>query len=132
MKKLYSTTALLIFGLGMPSIAQPIQPSAVVAQASRPDGAYLDRDWTVSIYYANNSYHYTGFKHRNQSSIELAGATLSRDGSRRIYTWNNSGTRYQIVWQPQDPDFIRVRVTSPSGKEILNRLLRRRSAEGDI
>jgi hypothetical protein len=56
--------------------------------------------------------------------IRLPNAGISQDGSRRIYTWNNRGTRYQVVWQRRDPDFIRVRrVTAPSGKEILNRLI---------
>jgi hypothetical protein len=32
--------------------------------------------------------------------------------------------KYQVTWKPSDPNFIRVQVTQPNGKLILNRLLK--------
>jgi hypothetical protein len=132
MKKLHSTVALFIFGLATPLLAQTFVPMAAVAKANSLDGVFADREWTISVYYQNNTYQYSGFNHQTQSSIQLSGATVKRDGQRKIYTWNNGGTRYQVVWQSQDPDYIRVRVTTPRGKEVLNRLLPRQSGEGGM
>lgn len=125
MKRLHATAALLIFGLATPLLVQAIAPMAVVASNNNPDGSFSDREWDISVYYRNNSYQYRGQLRGSDNSIQLSGATVLRDGQRRIYTWNNSGTRYQVVWKPQDPDYIRVRVTTPRGKEVLNRLLSR-------
>jgi hypothetical protein len=125
MNRLNTTAALLIFGLATPLLVQAIAPMAVVASDNNPDGSFSDREWDISVYYRNNSYQYRGQMRGSNRSIELSGATVLRDGQRRIYTWNNSGTRYQVIWKPQDPDYIRVRVTTPRGKEVLNRLLSR-------
>jgi uncharacterized protein (DUF58 family) len=129
MKLLNSTAALLMFGLATPLLTQAITPMAVVARENNPDGAFVDRDWTVSVLYQNNTYQYNGYNHQTQKSIQLSGATVSGDNIRKIYTWNNGGTRYQVTWQRRDPNFIRVRVLTPNGKEVLNRLLPR-SEEG--
>lgn len=128
MKRLYLTAALFIFGIVTPLVTAATHPIVAVAQpnnsnANNLDGTFVDREWTVGVSYRNNTYHYTG--RQGKSSIELAGATVLRDGARKVYTWNNSGTRYQVIWQARDPDYIRVRVTAPNGKEILNRLLSR-------
>jgi hypothetical protein len=128
MKRLYLTAALLLFGSLTPLVAISTNPTVVLAQttnskATNPDGFFSDREWSVGVSYRNNTYHYNG--RRANSSIELAGATVVRDGQRKVYTWNNSGTRYQVIWRSLDPDYIRVRVTTPNGKEVLNRLLAR-------
>jgi hypothetical protein len=128
MKRLYLTAALLLFGSLTPLVAISTNPTVAVAQTTtstltNPDGFFSDREWSVGVSYRNNTYHYNG--RRANSSIELAGATVVRDGQRKVYTWNNSGTRYQVIWRSLDPDYIRVRVTTPNGKEVLNRLLAR-------
>jgi hypothetical protein len=132
MKLLNSTAALLIFGVATPLLTQAITPMAAVARANNPDGAFGDREWTISVYYQNNTYTYNGYNLQTDKSISLSGATVSGDSNRKIYTWNNGGTRYQVTWQRRDPNFIRVRVITPSGKEVLNRLFARRSEEGGI
>jgi hypothetical protein len=117
----------IAFGITVPTIAIVSQPATAQirnAAANSPNGNFRGGEWNVGVYYRNNTYQYFGVNAAGKS-IELSGATVRRDGARRIYTWNNGGTRYQVVWQPQDPDFIRVRVTTPQGKEILNRLLSR-------
>ena len=122
MNRIHSTVALLIFG-AIPVIASAIAPMSAVAGDSEPVGCYQDRQWQISIDYQNNTYRYQGKKIGSAQSIQLSGATVSRVGSRQIYSWNNGGTRYQVAWKSQDPDFIRVRVITPNGKEVLNRLL---------
>jgi hypothetical protein len=131
MKRIHTTAALLIFGLATPLLAQAIAPTIAIAQsnnvrANNPDGVFKGGDFTVAVYYRNGTYQYDGRGLGDASnSIHLAGATVVRDGQRKVYTWNNSGTRYQVIWRAQDPDFIRVRVTTPRGKEVLNRLFSR-------
>ena len=122
MKRLHQTVGLFIIGI-LPLVTSAIAPMAAVAGDSSLAGCYKDREWQISVSYRDNSYRYQGKKIGSSRSIELSGATVSRDGARRIYTWNNGGTRYQVVWKSQDPDFIRLRVTTPNGKEVLNRLL---------
>jgi hypothetical protein len=125
MKRLHSTAALLIFGLATPLLTQAIAPMVAVASDNSLNGAFSDREWDIEVYYQNNTYQYRGQHRGTDRSIQLSGAIVSRDGQRRIYTWNNNGTRYQVVWKPQDPDYIRIRVTTPQGQEVLNRLLSR-------
>ena len=130
MKRIYSTAALFMFGLATPLFTQALVPMVAVAEANNLEGSFSDREWDISVYYRNNTYQYRGQLRGLDKSIELSGATVLRDGNRKIYTWNNNGTRYQVVWQRQDPDYIRVRVTTPRGKEILNRLLSRCEGKG--
>ena len=122
MKQL-NLAAALIFGLAVPALTQAIAPTIVHAEVKDLNDVFADKEWNVSIYHQNNSYHYRGYNVRTKSSIELSGATVTRDGERKIYTWNNGGTRYRVTWQPKDPSYIRVRVMTPNGKEVLNRLL---------
>jgi hypothetical protein len=129
MKRLYSTAALLIFGLATPVLVQAISPTIAVAKVVSPDGSFGDQEWNISVFQENNTYKYSGYNNRTKKSIQLSGATVLRDGQRKIYTWNNGGTRYQVIWQSKDPDYVRVRVTTPNGTEVLNRLLSR-SEEG--
>jgi hypothetical protein len=88
-------------------------------------GVFSDNKWNVSIAYDRNTYRYRANSIGDKTGIDLAGAVVGGTRDRRTYTWNNGGTRYQAIWQRKDPDFIRVRVLSPSGKEIFNRLLKR-------
>jgi hypothetical protein len=116
-------TALLI---ATPTIAASLFVApAVAAPEQRLDGVFGDDQWTVVVSYNRNTYRYTANKIGSQNSIDLAGATLDGTRDRRIYTWNNGRTRYQAIWQPKDPDFVRIRVLSPNGKEVFNRLLAR-------
>lgn len=129
MTRLHPIAIAITLGLTMPSIATILMPQPAAAQqlktaASQLQGTFLSGDWTIGIYYRNNVYNYAARDPAGRS-ISLSGATIRRDGARKIYTWNNGGTRYQAIWKPQDPDFIRVRVTTPQGKQVFDRLLRR-------
>jgi hypothetical protein len=125
MKQLHSTAALLFFGLATPLFFQAITPMAVLASANNPDGTFVDKEWTILVYRQGDTYRYRGYNNRTEKSIELSGAMIAGDRQRRVYTWNNQGTRYQVTWQRRDPNYIRVQVITSNGKEVLNRLLPR-------
>ncbi len=115
-----------LLGLSTPIlVVQPLQ-RPVLAQ-TMPQGVFQDDIWVVSLDFVNNAMTYYGENKRTGASIYLSGASVGGTTQRRIYTWNNAGTRYQITWQPSDPSFVRVQVFQPNGREILNRLLRRSS-----
>ena len=126
MTKLYQIAIAAIIGLATPTLFTSLNPAPVMAQSeTKLGGVFSDNKWTVSIAYDRNTYRYKANRIGDKTGIDLAGAVVSGTRDRRTYTWNNGGTLYQAIWQNKDPDFIRVRVLSPSGKEILNRLLKR-------
>jgi hypothetical protein len=128
--KLLNLAGAIIFGLATPLLTQSILPTVAVAGSNRPEGSFKDADWHVILSRQNNSYHYQGISLETGTSIELAGAKVSGTPQRRVYTWNNEGTKYQVVWQSKDPDFVRVKVVSSRGRTILNRLLTRGEGAG--
>jgi hypothetical protein len=128
--KLLNLAGAIIFGLATPLLTQSLAPTVAVAGSNRPEGSFKDAEWQLTLSRQNNSYHYRGVNIETGTSIELAGAKVSGNSQRRIYTWNNEGTKYQVVWQSQDPDYIRVKVVSSRNRTILNRLLRRSEDPG--
>ncbi|CCQ55311.1 hypothetical protein CWATWH0005_5271 [Crocosphaera watsonii WH 0005] len=88
-----------------------------------PNGNFRDDTWSVSLCCGDNIYSYRGQNLRTGDSLNLSNPTISGSSQRRIYTWRNGRYRYQVVWQNNDPLFIRLQVFSPNGREILNRLL---------
>jgi hypothetical protein len=66
-------------------------------------------------------YSYSGSLGNNGIDIKR-GAKNSGSNSRQVYTWDNKGTKYQVIWKPSDPEYIRVRVIS-GGREVLNRVI---------
>ena len=126
MTKLHQIAIAVMIGLSTPTLLASFNPAPVMAQSEQKlGGVFSDSKWNVSIAYDRNTYRYQANRIGDKTGIDLAGAVVGGTRDRRTYTWNNGGTRYQAVWQKKDPDFIRVRVLSPSGKEIFNRLLRR-------
>ena len=125
MFKLHQFAIATIIGLSTPMLLSVVNPISAIAQPQKLSGIFGDNKWTVSIFYEQNAYRYTATKIGDKTGIDLAGATVNTTGDRKTYTWNNGGTRYQAIWQQKDPDFIRVRVLSPRGIEIFNRLLKR-------
>jgi hypothetical protein len=113
-----------ILGISAPAIIDMAIPHQVLAvqKFNYPNNTFSDQEWSVTLNFTNNSYHYYGKHIPKGSSINLSGAVASGTHERQIYTWNNNGTKYQVVWQPNDPNYIRVQVVS-RGKVILNRLL---------
>jgi uncharacterized protein YraI len=126
MSRLHQIAIATILGLSTPIFATSFHPTPVMAeQAQKLDGTFADDQWSVSIIYRQNDYKYYAVNLKSRSEIKISDAIVSGTRDRRTYSWNNGGTRYQAIWQQRDPDFLRVRVFSPQGKEILNRLLKR-------
>lgn len=118
-----ATALAAILGLCTPTITTLVTNTPAVAAPRFPNGTFTDQEWSVSVSFENNSFRYRGQNLMTGDSISLSGARVSGNSQRRIYTWRNGATRYQVSWRPSDPDFIRVQVFAPNGKEVLNRLL---------
>ncbi len=123
MKQFYLAAA-LIFGCATPLLTTAIAPPQVLAQSNLSVAAFADREWRITVVDTSEGYTYSGYHKQTKRSIYLSGGKRSGNPQRQVYTWNNSGTLYQVTWQPGDPNFARVRVKTPSG-EVLNRLLPR-------
>lgn len=122
--KLSSLVCAVWIGVTTPTIATLTTLTAsAIAAPEMPQGLFMDRDWGVNLEFKAGTYHYRGTNHRTGKTLELAGASVSGTNTRRIYTWNNAGTRYRVIWQPKDRDYIRLQVIDPNGTERLNRLL---------
>jgi hypothetical protein len=121
--KLSALACAVWIGITTPTIAFTMLPSSATAALTQPQGLYLDNDWSVELGYKDGTARYYGKNIRTGKKLDLAGATLSSSGNKKIYTWNNAGTRYRVTWQPKDPDFIRLQVIDANGTERLNRLL---------
>ena len=114
-----------ILGISTPAIINMAIPHQAMAvqKFNYPNNTFSDQEWTVNLKFTNNSYHYNGKHIPKGSSINLSGAVASGTHERQVYTWNNNGTKYQVTYRPNDPNYIRVQVINPKGKIILNRLL---------
>jgi hypothetical protein len=113
-----------ILGIFTPAIIDMGIPNQAIARQKfdYPANEFSDKDWKVTLKFTNNSYHYYGENRNTNSRINLSGANASGSHERQVYTWNNNGTKYQVTYRPNDPNYIRVQVVS-QGKVILNRLL---------
>lgn len=113
-----------ILGISTPAMIDMAIPHQTMAvqKFNYPKNTFSDQEWTVTLKFTNNSYQYYGRKISNGSSINLSGAVASGSHERQIYTWNNNGTKYQVTYRPNDPNYIRVQVID-RGKVVLNRLL---------
>ncbi|MGB3638763.1 MAG: hypothetical protein WBA39_14490, partial [Rivularia sp. (in: cyanobacteria)] len=89
---------------------------------SFPEGKFTNNEWSLNLFARNNNIYYQAQSLKDSSSLNLENGRTSGSNERKIYTWNNGAYRYQVVWQPNDPDFVRLRVFTPSG-ELLNQLL---------
>lgn len=123
---LKALTLAAILGVATPVIADIATNTPVLAQNSFPSGNYQDGTWAVSFNWSDgDSFNYSGRNKRTGDSIQLYGAQMSGNAQRRVYTWYNGQTRYQVAWRPSEPNVVRVQVFAPNGREVLNRLLRR-------
>jgi hypothetical protein len=116
-----------IIGLSTPTVMDISNSHAVLAAQQRfdyPNGTFGDQEWSITLNYSDYTYSYSGANQHTGSNIYIdSQPKLSGNRQRQMYIWKNGQHRYQVTWRPKDPDFIRVQVISPNGKEILNRLL---------
>jgi hypothetical protein len=103
--------------------AQISAPATIIAVSDYPNAFFEDEEWSVGIDRVNDVYQYQGTNKKTGAEMRLSDGIVSGSTNRRIYTWNNKGTKYRITWQPADRAFIRVQAFDGRGKELLNRLL---------
>jgi hypothetical protein len=105
----------------LPAVAQ----SPAIASVTPPIGTFRDGNWIVTVSEQNDIYRYSAYDLRTGKSIDLRGATVTNQGSKRLYTWNQEDTKYRVIWQPQEQDYVRLQVIDPNQTELMNRLLSR-------
>jgi len=96
--------------------------------APRPEArraAYTDGEWLVAIGKNGDDFNYYGVNLETRDSITIRGAIVSANSQRQVYAWYNGDYRYQVAWQPSDPQVIRLQVFEGRDRELLNRLLYR-------
>lgn len=113
-------------GFATPIVVEGVANLRVLANPSFPSGNFGDDLWLITLSYENNVRRYYGQNLKTGDTIDLSGSNVSENNQRWVYTWLNDKYRYQVAWQPKEPDVIRLQILSPSGKIILNRLLQRR------
>lgn len=101
------------------------EPRSNVKRAAFTDAAFSDNEWLVAVGQNGNDLSYYGVNLRTQDSLTLRGARVSGNSQNRVYTWNNGDYRYQVAWQSNTPQVIRLKVFDERGRELLNRLLYR-------
>ncbi len=104
-----------------PAVAQ----SQAIAAVAPPIGTFRDGNWAVTVSEKSGVYRYSAYDLRTGKSIDLRGATITNQGSKRLYTWNNGDTQYRVVWQPQEKDCVHLQVIAPNQTEVMDRLLSR-------
>lgn len=98
--------------------------SAITAPKPNEYPAYADDEWLVTFEQDGKDIIYYGVNIKTKNGIKLRNVTVQSYPQRRVFSWNNGGTIYQIAYQPNDPDFVRLQVFEGK-KQLLNRLLRR-------
>ena len=121
-------TAVMV-GLVVPLVDNFSHPAAAQSQAiasvAPPIGTFRDGNWAVTVSEQNGVYRYSAYDLRTGKSIDLRGATITHEGNKRLYTWNNGNTQYRVVWQPQEQDYVHLQVIAPNQTEVMDRLLSR-------
>jgi hypothetical protein len=114
------------FALTLPALTLSIAPTASIAAApAKLEGYFMDDKVSVEVLSQNGYLTYKGTDLTTGKSISLKRVKIAGSNSRKIYTWSNAGTNYQVIWQPKDPDFVRLQVINPNGSMLTNRLLSR-------
>jgi hypothetical protein len=119
----------VILGLAVPTLPELVLQPSAMAGVQFPSGNFANKNWLITLSYNNNTHQYSGLNLKTGKTLNLSGATVSGDSQRRVYTWNNNGYLYQVSWQPNDPNFIRLKVFAPNKKEVLNELLEKHNGE---
>lgn len=120
----------LLTGFGTEAAKELIRiMSAPDPDASHPNAkkaAFTDDEWLVAIDQNGNDLTYYGVNLKTHDSLSLSGVTVSGTTQIEVYRWNNGSYRYQLSWQPSDPQVILLQVFNGE-EELLNRLLRQTS-----
>jgi hypothetical protein len=129
--KFGAIVASTLIALSVPTLT--LMPSFTLSAQARSNDIlptyYANSDWSVTVERSRGSYSYTGIDQHSGKTITLYGCRVSRSYDRVVYRWRNKGTVYQVSWRPSDPDFARLQVYSPHGRELVNTLLTRNFGE---
>lgn len=121
--KLFAVIA--TFALTVPTLSLAIATPSIAAAPAKLQGFFVDSKWSVDVMPSDGFLTYRGTDLATGKSLSLKRVKVSGSADRRVYTWSNSGTRYHVIWQPKDPDYVRLQVTQPDGKLVVDRLLSR-------
>jgi hypothetical protein len=114
----------IAFTLSVPALTLSMVSASIAAAPNQIEGYFVDSEFGVEVFSENGDFTYRGTDLSTGKSISLKRAKISGTADQRVYTWNNSGTLYRVIWKPQDPDYIMFQVISPNGATMMNRILR--------
>lgn len=115
-----------ILGLSVPTVTDlVINPQALANEPvpTSPIGGFTDGLWSVAIWREKDLYNYSIKNYQTGATLFLSDLKESVDSDRRIYSWSDGSSNYQIVWQQSEPRAVRLQIFAADGREVLNRLL---------
>jgi hypothetical protein len=121
--KLFAVIA--TFALTVPTLSLGMATPSIAAAPAKLQGFFVDSKWSVDIMPRDGFLTYRGTNLATNKSLSLKRVKVSGSADRRVYTWSNSGTLYNVIWQPKDPDYVRLQVIQPGGKLVVDQLLAR-------
>ena len=98
--------------------------STISSNSQFPTGKFRNRKWEITLWKRNARIYYQAKSRTTPASLYLDNGNTSGTSRRKIYTWKNGIYSYQVIWRPNDPNYIRLRVFTPR-RELLNQLLYR-------
>ena len=98
--------------------------STISSNSQFPTGKFRNRKWEITLWKRNARIYYQAKSRTTPASLYLDNGNTSGTSRRKIYTWKNGIYSYQVIWRPNDPNYIRLRVFTPR-RELLNQLLSR-------
>ena len=88
-----------------------------------PIGVFSNGSLSVSLWHENDTYNYLGYDESTQNSIQLSTPIL--DSNNNFFVWHIDDHQYQVAWQPQYPNSIKVTIINPNNQIITNTVLTR-------
>lgn len=98
--------------------------STIYSNSQFPSGKFRNSKWEITLWKRNGRIYYQGRSRTTPASLYLENGSTSGTSRRKIYTWKNGTYSYQVIWRPNDPNYIRLRVFTPR-REISNQILSR-------
>ena len=101
-----------------------VNNSTIYSNSQFPSGKFRNSKWEITLWKRNGRIYYQGRSRTTPASLYLENGSTSGTSRRKIYTWKNGTYSYQVIWRPNDPNYIRLRVFTPR-REISNQILSR-------
>jgi hypothetical protein len=102
--------------------ARAASPSKDIT-TNAPTRSFVDNNWGLRIHRTDHTYTYSIKNFKTEKYFELKNGRLTKTNGKHYYKWNNKGTIYQVIWNPNDPDYARVQAFQ-TGKQVFNQLLK--------